>query len=263
MPSSRQKKSILSSASVSGRDTYAGKYASDLEKQARWLEYGAIEKANSVEVLLERGGIKPVNLLELGSGTGAVIKECVRRNIALEYAAVDYSPEAIEYLQRDAPRVRCIAADITDVHFHLDETFDVIVLSHVLEHLEDPLTFLRTIKDRLLFRNLIIEVPLEDLLMPRVKALFVDRTKNAAGHVQWFTGQSFKRLLVEAGLTVRDERRFVPRMSAESVRFSCERKGTGKLRTAYKLCTTSYAPMVLHAPWKHIWYSHMAVRCTI
>jgi SAM-dependent methyltransferase len=247
---------------VTGRDFYADYYRQELQEHAKWLEYGAVEKVNSIAELCSRNRIELRSLLELGCGTGAVIIECERRGLAADYMAVDYSPEAIQYLRSKAPRISCLVADITDPGFKLDNHFDVIVLSHVLEHLEQPLPFLNAIKERFDFRHLIVEVPLEDLFMPRVKCLFSDRKQNSAGHVQFFTETSFTALLHSAGLEIDDRRRFVPRMSAEAIRFMC-RGSSSRLRTAYKLCTTCYLPRLLNPVWKQVWYAHLAALCTV
>jgi SAM-dependent methyltransferase len=248
-------------AEVSGRDFYADHYRQDLRRQAKWLEYGAVEKANSVSELIEKNGIRPHGLLELGCGTGAVIVECQRRGLARNYTAVDYSLDAIQYLKSRAPGISCFAADITNASFSLKDTFDVVILSHVLEHLEEPLAFLKTIKERFQFQYLIAEVPLEDLFMPRLKASFHDRRRNPAGHVQFFTEVTFKALLRSAGFEVADQRRFVPRMSPESIKFVSEKDRSSKLRTGYKLCTTCYLPRLLGPVWKQVWYAHLAVLC--
>jgi SAM-dependent methyltransferase len=245
-----------------GRDFYGEIYAADLDGQAKWLEYGAKEKADSIDLLTRHSGIKPISLLELGCGTGAVIKECARRNLASRYVAVDYAQNAVERLRSEAPGIECMTADIMDAGFHLDEPFDVVILSHVLEHLEDPAGFLRTIKRRLRFRYLIIEVPLEDLLLLRLKASVVSRN-NPAGHVQFFTRESFKLLLDETGFAVAGERWFVPDMSAESIRFVCKKDGIGKIRTLYTLFTLCYLARILRPAWKRYWYSHLAVRCAL
>jgi SAM-dependent methyltransferase len=245
---------------MSGRDFYAQIYAADLDGQAKWLEYGAKDKADSIELLTS--GIKPIILLELGCGTGAVIKECARRNLASRYVAVDYAQDAVERLRREAPGIECMTADIMDAGFHLDELFDVVILSHVLEHLEDPAGFLRAIKGRLHFRYLIAEVPLEDLFLLRMKASVMGRN-NPAGHIQFFTRKSFNHLLDEAGFTVEGERWFVPEMSTESIRFVCQKDGFGKIRTLYTLFTLCYLAKLLRPAWKRYWYSHLAVRCSV
>jgi SAM-dependent methyltransferase len=247
---------------MSGRDFYAEIYAADLDGQAKWLEYGAKEKADSIDLLTRHAGIKPITLVELGCGTGAVIKECARRNLASRYVAVDYVQDALERLHHEAPGIECMTADITDAGFHLEEPFDVVILSHVLEHLEDPAGFLRAIKGRLHFRHLIIEVPLEDLFLLRMKAAIVGRN-NPAGHVQFFTRKSFKLLLDEAGFGVAAERWFVPEMSTESIRFVCKKDGFGKIRTLYTLLTLCYLARLLRPAWKRYWYSHLAVRCSV
>ena len=247
---------------MSGRDFYAEIYAADLDGQSKWLEYGAKEKADSIELLTRHSGIRPTTLLELGCGTGAVIKERARRNLASRYVAVDYAQEAQDRLRREAPAIECMTADITDAGFHLQEPFDVVILSHVLEHLEDPAGFLRAIKSRFHFRCLIIEVPLEDLLLLRMKASIIGRN-NPAGHVQFFTRKSFKLLLDEAGFAVGGERWFVPEMSVESIRFVCKKDGIGKIRTLYTLFTLRYLERILRPVWKRYWYSHLAVRCSL
>lgn len=246
---------------TSGRDCYASKYQHDLDGQVKWLEYGAVEKAKSVSELINRIGLKPHSLLELGCGTGAVIVECMRQGLASEYTAVDYSQDAVEYLQLREPAIRCLTADIADPTFRLDGRFDVIILSHVLEHLEDPLSFLKVIKARFRFSCLVVEVPLEDLPVMRVKALFHDRNINTAGHVQFFTAKSFKALIREAGFQIEAERRFVPRMSAEAIRFASGVDRLTRLRTIYKVCTACYFPRMMGPLWERLWYSHLAVSC--
>src|SRR5436190_370624 len=117
---------------TSGRDYYEEIYQNELELEAEWLRYGAVDNVNSVEILLNRHGIKPFTRLELGCGTGAVIAECQRRGLGQEFTAIDYSKEAIGFLESHSRAIHCMAADITDPDFKLDGYFDVVVLSHVL-----------------------------------------------------------------------------------------------------------------------------------
>ena len=129
---------------------------------------------DSVEALLNRQGVKPVTVLELGCGTGAVITECQRRGLGVEFTAVDYSKRAIGYLESHSEGIHCMTADITDPAFTFNDSFDVVILCHVLEHLEDPLKFLQSMTAKISFRYLVAEVPLEDLLASRIKNLVRD-----------------------------------------------------------------------------------------
>jgi SAM-dependent methyltransferase len=245
----------------SGRDYYAGLYHAQLDLQGEWLRYGATEKVNSIETLIGRHGISPVTLLELGCGTGAVITECQRRKLGSEWTAIDYSSEAIGYLQSRAPDIRCVVADITDPGFTLEGSYDVVVLSHVLEHLEQPLKFLQSLISRIQFRYLIAEVPLEDLLGARIRNIFQDRYTNSAGHVQWFKRASFLELISSAMLDVTDERRYVPVLSPEVLDFVAKKDHQSGSRRLARRATACYLPRLLGPVWERAWYAHYAVLC--
>jgi SAM-dependent methyltransferase len=244
-----------------GKDFYLRKYRNDLEDEARWLEYGAVFKANSVETLFRRHGIRPRTLLELGSGTGAVIRECQRRGLAQEYIAVDASEEATAWAQERSPGIQCLVADITNAEFDLAQSVDAVVLSHVLEHLESPGDFLASLLARVPFQWLIAEVPLEDLLAARMKNLVRDRTKNRAGHVQFFTGQSFLRLLTSAGLEVVDSLRYVQVFGEEMLESQIERMSLPLGKRVVMRMTQRHLPRLLGPLWGSFYHAHFAVLC--
>ena len=243
----------------SGRDHYESRYAGELDRQAEWLQRSAIQKADSVEELLTRNGIRPGHLLELGCGTGAILRELRRRKLARHYYGVDYSAEAIEYLQSTQPEVRCAVADITaGVRLFDRDSFDVVVCSHVLEHLEDPLPFLKSVRE-LRFAYLLVEVPLEDLALGRLKARFVDRSRHPAGHVQFFTRHSFLRLLDAGGFVALDERLYAPVLDRATIRFAY--KASGMDRYVRKLVTEHYLPRLATPLWVRWYHAHFAVLC--
>ena len=180
-------KAIALDSGGSGRDHYEAVYLDALERQAEWLRRGAGQKADSVEQLLHRNGIKPESVLELGCGTGAVIGELQQRALAQHYYGIDYSATAIAYLKTAFPTIQCTVADVMETANVFDkDSFDVVICSHIIEHLEDPVSFLQAIGQRFQFEYLVVEVPLEDLFFGRAKALLKDRSKNSAGHVHFF-----------------------------------------------------------------------------
>ncbi len=246
---------------ISGRQHYEEIYQTELESEAEWLRYGAPSKVNSVETLLNRNGIKPISLLELGCGTGAVIVECQRRGLGTEFTAVDSSETAIGYLKSHSAGICCITADITDPGFALDQCFDVVVLSHVLEHLEEPLTFLLSLSSRIRFRYLVAEVPLEDLWASRIKNLVRDRKRNAAGHVQFFTQTTIQRLLAAAGFELKDSSSYVPISSPAVLEFVSNKDGLSKFQTFVRKATGYYLPRVLKPLWGRFYYSNYAALC--
>jgi SAM-dependent methyltransferase len=243
-----------------GRDHYEQVYKQSLNDEAEWLHFGAVQKARSIKMLVQQNGLQPQSTLELGCGTGAVILECQRLGIGTNFTAIDYSAEAIGYLERNSQGIVCRTEDL----MHLasgSEHFDLVLLSHVLEHLEEPQSFLRNVLPRLSFDRLIVEVPLEDLFASRLKNLVRDRSKNLAGHVQFFNRHSLIALLQSSGLQTLDDRTYVPHLTAPVFEALAARNGYSGMNRAVKSATQVQLPQLLRPLWQRFYYAHMAVLC--
>lgn len=87
-----------------------------------------------------------VNVLDVGTGGGANV--LLGSWMEFHMTACDLSPRALVALQHVAmqtmpiPRVNRLAADSTALPFG-DASFDVVIASHIIEHLESPETLLR------------------------------------------------------------------------------------------------------------------------
>jgi SAM-dependent methyltransferase len=242
------------------RQHYCRVYQSQLSDEARWLSLGASHKADSIQLLLERNHIVANSMLELGAGTGAVIQECQRRGLASHYTAVDYSPDAITFLSKAASGIAVVVADITAPEFSLEGEFDVVVLSHVLEHLEEPGQLLGSLR-RLRWRHLIAEVPLEGLVAGNLKRWLGKPPGKAAGHVQFFNAATFRMLLGANGLVCIDTHRYVPQMDLETIRFMCRKNGSSRVKYLQSALTSHYLPRVAESIWSRWYYAHYAVLC--
>lgn len=252
---------LKKSSQILGKDHYRLLYQTELEKESEWLRRGAAEKVNSIEILMRSNAIKPKSILELGCGVGAVITECQRRGLATKYIGVDYATEAIEYLRKHSEGIEPLQADITDPNFCIDDPVDVLVLSHVLEHLENPAIFLEAMKKSVKFSYAVIEVPLEDLIGSRIKSVLRDRTANKAGHVQFFTARTFEHLLMTTGFKIIGRRTYVPILDRETIRFVSTKDGLARHMHLLKVFTNNYLPRVLNPFWKKLYYAHHAVLC--
>ncbi len=80
-----------------------------------------------------------------------------------------------------------------------DESFDVVLLNHVVEHLENPLGTLREI-NRVLKPNghFVVETPRYDTLMFKLLGKR-ERSLNCEGHIYFFTTETLKNLYEAAG----------------------------------------------------------------
>jgi SAM-dependent methyltransferase len=247
---------------ISGKEFYDNIYKDDLKLEIEWLRRGAKDKVNSIEMLLNNNNIKVNRVLELGCGTGAVITECQKRNLAKEYYGLDYSSEAISFLEGNSKDIQLATADITSENIPFQNIFfDLIVLSHVVEHLEDPQEFLQNVHKKFDFEWILIEVPLEDLFFSRLKARFRSRYKNRAGHVQFFTPSSFEALIKNSGFDIVDKRIYVPIAAKDTVKFICMKNKNTKPIYFIKLFTLHYLPSWFNKFWSKFYIANQAVLC--
>src|ERR1700744_2578826 len=136
-------------------------------------------------------------VLEVGAGDGSILKLLADQNFAPEYYAVEISESGVEHIKaRNIANLKSV--QIFD-GYHLpfeDNSFDLIILSHVLEHIEHERLLLRELKRVAL--NFVIEVPLD--YKPGVDA----RIKHflAYGHINVYTPTSLRYLLKTEGFDV-------------------------------------------------------------
>ena len=101
---------------------------------------------------LRRGIKREYRVLEIGCDRGQVLAAID----AAERVGVDYNSAAIEAGKKQFPELTLIAGEARD-YLAQAEPFDVLILSHVLEHVDRPEELLASVKDR--FDRVYIEVP--------------------------------------------------------------------------------------------------------
>lgn len=142
-------KFLLSTASTSWR------LAFELSTEVFGNAFQAQSRGTSEELLaryLPAGG----SLLDVGCGEGRWARLAARR--AREVVAIDATPSVLEEARRqsrDYPNIHFVAGMLGEAP--LEGEFDVALLMHVLEHVDDVDDFLRLASARA--RHLVIEVP--------------------------------------------------------------------------------------------------------
>jgi SAM-dependent methyltransferase len=190
-------------ADVEGlREFYEAGYAEESELFARWRALGGAGKAGHVAALCRRAALEPRSVVDIGCGEGALLAELSRRGIGAVLDGFELSPTAVELARRRAlPRGRRI--EVYDGR-HVpaeDGAYDLAVLSHVVEHVADPLPLLR--EARRVATHVLVEVPLE---ANRSAARPAKRTEAARiGHIQFFDRGAVRGLCETAGLEIRAE----------------------------------------------------------
>lgn len=188
LPLSRQKKLdlLLDTASVTNR--LAMEHAAELGLNI-WGENEFIHS-----------NIEPADrVLEIGCSSGRVLSTIK----AAERVGVDYDTAAIERGKREHPELTFIVGEARD---YLDkaEPFDVLILSHVLEHIDDPEQFLRTFAPR--FDRIYVEVP--DFEFTTNNAVRLARKRDLiymdGDHVAEFDRDELEALFKSVGLDIID-----------------------------------------------------------
>jgi SAM-dependent methyltransferase len=179
-----------------GAAFYDRAYREAGDRDARWRELGARGKADHVERLLRA---RPERLVEIGCGDGALLAELERRGAAAALAGFDVSEEAVRAARaRGLRRVDTFDGRRLPVD---DDAFDAALLSHVLEHVDDPAALLR--EAARVAPTVVVEVPLEASLSGRRAAK--REQSDAIGHVQTLDRAAARALVAEAGLRIGDE----------------------------------------------------------
>jgi SAM-dependent methyltransferase len=153
-------------------------------------------------------------VLEVGSATGYFTKVLSERGCKV--VGMELDPDAAQLAEQWAERVVVgnveEAAQWDQVD---DESFDVVTFGDVLEHLRDPLAILRKAMTKLKPEGFVVtslpNVAHGDARLALLHGSFeyrdtglLDRT-----HLRFFTIESVRQLLYEAGLVVVDTRRVV------------------------------------------------------
>lgn len=139
---------------------------------------------------------KKIRLLEVGCGSGAFL-EAIRDHVG-EVRGIEPSRESREWIET-THNIK-VSATLDEV-VQRGETFDLVVLFHVLEHVNNPIVFLRDISKVIARAGaLVVEVPnVNDALLKRYEIeAFADYYFSYA-HLIYFSPESLRRCLREAG----------------------------------------------------------------
>lgn len=170
------------------------------ERAGRWRALCARGKADHVAGLCARAGLAPRRVLEVGCGDGAILGWLAADGFAatLDGCELSAAAVAIAAARPGVGEVRAIAAGSLPYE---DDSYDLGIVSHVLEHVHDPAALLR--ETARVCGAVVVEVPLEDNVSARRPAKRAHALE--IGHLQRFSRAAMHRVVTDAGLRVAAE----------------------------------------------------------
>lgn len=154
---------------------------------AEWRRLGAIDKTANILALCR--DIPHDSVLEIGAGNGAILENLSAKGFAREYRALDISSSGIDIIRsKNIPGL--VEATTFDGYRtpYADNQFDLVILSHVVEHVEHPRLLLY--EAARVGKRLFVEIPLEDNIR-----LPDDFVFDPVGHINIYSRKTMRRLL--------------------------------------------------------------------
>lgn len=172
---------------------YEGAYD---ERMQRWRTVGALDKVRNIQKTLGDKAPHVETVLEVGCGTGAVLLEMSRLRIGNSHTGVDMAdPASHAHTDIAAAGISMRLYDGKRLPF-ADASFDLVVASHVLEHVHDERGFLEELA-RVTRQWIYVEVPCEINARMSIRAL--QSTLNI-GHINAYTPETLLLTLRTSGL---------------------------------------------------------------
>lgn len=164
-------------------------------KDEQWRLLSAKYKTRNIKELCINQQYQKV--LEVGAGDGSILKYLDEFQFAPEIHALEISTSGVE--QINSRMIGSLKSVQIFDGYHIpfdDDEFDLVILSHVLEHVEFERMLLREIKR--VTKHLVIEVPIDYRygVDKRMKHFL------AYGHINMYTPSSLRFLLQTEGLKI-------------------------------------------------------------
>lgn len=142
---------------------------------------------------------KKGRILEIGSGHGFFVEAMNKKKY--EIIGIEISSEK-RAMAKKITKAKILDLDLNNTTVDIGR-FDAIVMFHVLEHIADPISFLKKIKTHLRPRGkIIIEVPNCDDFQLELNKSYRDFYWQRA-HIQYFNPKTLKKVLYMAGFSSR------------------------------------------------------------
>jgi ubiquinone/menaquinone biosynthesis C-methylase UbiE len=145
---------------------------------------------------------KPQTILDVGCGEGFTLVNLGRNRIGKNFEGIDNSKVAIRVGKKLYPSLNLKEGDIYNLP-HKDKSFDLVICTEVLEHLENPKAALAELK-RVAKKNILLSVPNEPffILANFLRGKYLMTLGNNPEHINHWSAGGFRKFLRANGLKI-------------------------------------------------------------
>jgi hypothetical protein len=172
-----------------------------LSENPTWHVEDSPWKARQVLRMLNSHSLRPRSICEVGCGAGEILN-VLSQSLPeqTEFVGYEISPYAYELCkQREHTRLKCVLGDFAQQN---DRHFDVVLVMDVIEHVEDPYGFLRSVHGKSDY--LLLNIPLEFAAYTAVRHQALYNSRKQYGHLHFFNEATALATLQDAGYDVLD-----------------------------------------------------------
>ena len=171
-----------------------------LRNNPDWHSDDSPWKAAHVARMLERHGIVPATVCEVGCGAGEILKSLSERlEPGTRFFGYEISPDAYRLCARKSGgNFAFKLANLLDEPAH----FDLVMAMDVFEHVEDCFTFLRKLRTK--GKHKIFHIPLDLSAMSLARGKKLLDMRRSVGHIHYFSKDTALALLEDTGYKVVD-----------------------------------------------------------
>ena len=171
-----------------------------LRNNPQWHADDSAWKARHIAHLLERNGVEPRTVCEIGCGAGEILVN-LREHLpeGTRFTGYDISPNAYAICARKMST--CLDYRLGSV-LEQDARFDLALAIDVFEHVEDYFGFLRRLRPKATHKVFHIPLELSALMVGRARPLLAQR--RAVGHIHHFSKETALATLEDTGYAVVD-----------------------------------------------------------
>jgi ubiquinone/menaquinone biosynthesis C-methylase UbiE len=160
-----------------------------------WRMLGAKSKAKNITEVCST--LKPEKVLEVGAGDGSILHFLNECGFGKELYALEIADTGVAFIKkRNLTNLKEVKTFDGYQIPYPDDSFDLVILAHVLEHVEHERILLRELKR--VAKHIVVEVPLDYRFgVDRRIKHFLDY-----GHINMYTPTSLRFLLQSEGLEI-------------------------------------------------------------